>query len=257
MPWSYVRHTDAAVEEPPVSGLDLAVWLDASDTTTVSVVGGKVTGWKEKKTGKWFTQSNTNQQPIINTNRFPLQAIDFAASGSTNKFMRLPVGDFLTAPSPTEAYIVHYWGSPPSAYACFAIFNGSSTNAIQGSGGTPYYMVFRSPPNPYSYQYYQGGVLYYYSTNTPAGNSKNIATMYSAPQLADSRIYRNGIVAPTGYGSGTIQPTDKFTSLGSSDGLYYSHGVVAEILVYTRPLMPAERDNTIAYLTSKWGQMAP
>lgn len=257
MPWNYVNKYKAVPIAPPVSDISLATWLDVSDTTSYELAANTVTRWRDKVSNRWFAQPDVNRRPLLVNSVFPVPAIDFTDGNGTNKWMRLESNQTITAPSPTEAYIVHYWTNPTSSYAAWAIFNGSSSGAIESAAGIPYYMVFRSPPAPYSYQYYQGGSTFYYSTNVPTVPGKNIATLYSAPVVTNSRAYRNGIEMPTGFGGSTIGSTDSFTTIGSSDNLYRSHGVIAELLIYTRVLTPEERASTVEYLTTKWGAMTP
>jgi hypothetical protein len=223
------------------------LWLDAADSTTITIATG-VSQLNDKSTNAYnLTQATTGLQPSYSGN-----LITF----SSNKYLNIP-----------QAAI-----NNTATYSLFMIFNPiASTNWIlqkQYNGVSSRTMLSMT-------RYWQNNTgttnYLYWTAHANSGAIANSATALSTSTLqlielvydgSTLTMYRNGNVLSTtssaSYGIGNETNATNFT-IGSwiADGSIMDSGVTnfqfGELIFYTTSLTAAQRQQVEAYLGWKWG----
>jgi hypothetical protein len=205
-----------------------SMWLDASDASTLTLVSGGVSEWRDKSgKGNHATQSDPALRPVVTAGAMNgLPAIDFAAHrlllpalGLTNHTVFIVTKHTLNT---TDA-LNHF-------FECGRAGLGTRATGTEFS-------VSVSPA---------AGVLPFVVTPFKNGQS-NLFT-----------IFRTGDAQPTlrlqGVNVATSGSTNRFWSAGTSRiGSAAFTGQVAEVLIYDRVLGASERSDVESYLMNKWG----
>lgn len=230
-----------------ISGLGM--WLDATDTSSLTFNGNTVSQWRDLSgNGRHFDQATAAQQPNAVTNTLNgKRTLTFAAGGmesATGKDIARNVGGitmFAVMKKDTTANGILWFASRGGSNAAFrAGFQvTSATWQIGGRrldadsfDGNSYSATGRLGPavvsNVYDYAsakafgYYNGALLVTEDPFHTAGNTSDTDSDY------------------VGIGSGAAA-TNIFA------------GYIAECIVYRRSLSEAERKAVEAYLGRKWG----
>jgi len=234
----------------PAQTSGLGLWLDAADSSTITISTG-VSQLNDKSTNGYnLTQGTTGLQPSYSGN-----LITF----SSNKYLNIP-----------QAAI-----NNTATYSLFLIFNPiASTNWIlqkQYNGVSSRTMLSMT-------RYWQnntGTTNYLYWTSwANSGSIANSATALSTSTLqlielvydgSTLTMYRNGTVLSTtssaSYGIGNETNATNFT-IGSwiADGSIIDSGTTnfqfGELIFYTTSLTAAQRQQIEGYLAWKWGLQA-
>ena len=225
----------------PVQVPGCALWLDAADSSSVTLSGSSVTSWRDKSgNGGNATATGTITNPVsING----LKAMSY--SGATSTY-------FLGAVTNT--------GSALSTFSVF-IMNSTSYAAAR--------IVSLAKPTVFDYNstlyaapiLRRGTVLGAYRNNVDAtvngytfGTACVVSSIYTG---ATSTIYLNG-TAGTGLAStGNFGYTNY--EIGGSFGeesVANLNGVVGEVILYNGGLSNAQRQQVEGYLAAKWGLTA-
>lgn len=253
----------AAVVNPPVSGYKL--WLDASDTATITSSAGKVSQWTDKSANAYaFTQATSTDQPTTGTRTINSKnVLDFdgttdylysTAAISTWKFLHSTastifiVGNMDVTNNGGESFISTQAGSTSRigfyTYQDNGIMSARADRGVAGAttynstyalsyGTSNYYLTYKSDPTNGTaadrIKISQNGGTYYGtnpSTNTPStSDSENSLTIGCLLDLF------GGVRYPGGWHNGTI----------------------AEILIYDSALSAGDITSTQSYLATKWG----
>jgi hypothetical protein len=212
----------------PASIAGLAVWLDASDASTVTVATG-VSEWRNKLTGTSIsaTQGTANNQPLY----------QIAARNGRNSILFdgtndvLSLGD-LSATFPSGASVVVAMTANDNEYALIHTANNSQFWLFAGA---TYIGTFKG-------------------TRVNAVSSPLMPTASSAIVSVTSdasayRVYINSTLAhdlAADYSAGTMH------RIGNNDlGTFFS-GSVHEVLYYSRALTATELQRAANGLRSKW-----
>jgi len=222
------------IESPPTAGLKL--WLDASDSTTITKDGSNlVSAWNDKSGQlNHVTQATATNQPLwVDAVYNSLPTIRF--DGVDNYIFRNTwTGGALTQPN--TIFIVCEVPTGSSTKFIYDSLHTGGRNAFFSRGASSVYSVY-------------------------AGAAPNFGTRNTA--FAQFMLEFNG--------SSTFVRRNK-TSIGSSlvagsldmSGIYLaSNGAatvgefgdidISEVLVYTGQLSTTDRDDIEQYLTAKWG----
>ena len=216
-----------------------ALWLDASDTTTITHSSNAVSQWNDKSgNNRHATQGTGANQPVTNTTTVNgLNSIDF--NGTTHAFGLPSYFDNLS----TKDYTIYITFSPDTT-------TGTDTLLANEAAGN-------------------GLAMYYTSTNfrgvsTSFGTISNEVALSTtiAPHIAmlrknatEFRIFRDGM-----FGSSKV-PTAGFTATfgtwigASNNGSFNSlmDGRMCEVLIYEATHTEAQVNSVQNYLGSKWG----
>jgi hypothetical protein len=239
------------------------LWLDAADSSTITLSSSKVTQWNDKSVNGYnFTQATSGNQPTYSTASLnTLNTITFTSANST----------FLTGTASTT-----FMGTNSlSVYGVFKTNNNTSSSSVfakslaGGAAGRILYAV-RDGGNP---GYINSGI----GTTGQNAYANTLSDTYTAGAwrvhgfVSDrsgwtTTLFQNGslIATTTITADTTTNLTNAYpmiiggynTSTGSVSpplGGYYLDGAVAEILVFSTALTTAQRQTIEGYLARKWG----
>jgi hypothetical protein len=202
------------------------LWLDAADSTTITLNGSDVSQWSDKSgNSNHATQSTASKQPEYRTNIYNGKA---TITGDSATFEQLNISNLLT--SIDELFIV-------------CRFN-STTEGIMGTTTDWGNIVYR-----------EANTNYYPSTPGSAGfsfaNSSTSLQLFNYGQ-AGARV--NGVQVKVNKMGVWSTVSDLYIlARGGDGGRNWSSGDVCEIILYDRTLSLNERLIVEAYLTNKWG----
>ena len=243
----------------PVAGY--VVWLDASDTSTITVSGTAVTQWTDKSVNaRIFTQGTAGNRPVSGVStKNSLNIIDFDGSddfldstAATSVWKFLSDGTehtyFIVAKASDLAYKTVFGNvnsakigiqgaqfRPDPAIACYInTADGSGAAAIYNQGGTVstnewVYLYFRNKPSDATAANRSKGQIKLgtaysnnTSTNTPSASNPNFTLVVGATRN------NGGSIAETFAGS------------------------IAEIIIYSSYLSDGDTALVQSYLANKW-----
>jgi len=227
----------------PADLTNLALWLDAADTSSIVHTANAVSQWNDKSgLGRHATQGTGANQPLTNTRTVNgRNVLDFFSP----HFMTMSSGlhNINQAPNTVFAAIA-LDGATPAALLdgkqagftnrIFGMrFDTSNTrlNFINGNFGSDARITFTASTNP---------CLYTGRTNA-----------LSAGQV---QVYKDGVLGAT-IGNGAANSALDLVILGKNYGgnFDYMDGPIAEILIYSRALTNTEMNQVGAYFSAKWG----
>jgi hypothetical protein len=247
----------------PLSIPGCQLWLDAADSSTITLSSSKVTQWNDKSgNGYNFTQATSGNQPTYSTASLNTSnTITFTSANST----------FLTGTASTT-----FMGTNSlSVYGVFKTNNNTSSSSVfakslaGGAGGRILYAV-RDGGNP---GYINSGI----GTTGQNAYANTLSDTYTVGAwrvhgfVSDrsgwtTTLFQNGslIATTTITADTTTNLTNPYqmiiggynTSSGSvSPPLagYYLDGAIAEILVFSTVLTTTQRQTIETYLAKKWG----
>lgn len=221
----------------PKSIAGLAVWLDAADSTTITLNSGNVSEWRDKSgNSRNYSQATAANQPTTGTvnGRTSVRA----AAGSTRR--QLTTTNFSLSAYTVFTVVVPDFSSNPAGFSTF-----TGIMAI-GSGATGMMMLARTG-SPTRWGTFTSTSL---SSNTQlASGTRYVLTLQDANDNAVS-FFRNGAADGSGFGNSGGQATTHL--FGLFDGQEF-HGDICEVLVYSSVLAASARSQVERYLGEKWG----
>ncbi len=240
----------------PLTFGNCCLWLDATDTSTITLASGKVSSWIDKSTNAFvFNQGTVSQRPTYTSNsQNSLATLTFNATNLT----------YLLGPS--------NFSIGTSSYSLFVVFNittsGNSNSifnkAVLGSlsaGGIR--MLDYTDGNLYiQYIHQSGAYLSQTSAAYTLGNYRICELIVNRTEGKDYS-YQNGILLSTLTITDTTNYADTSSNMiigafndtpGTGPGGFYLTGNVAEIIAYKGVDMTTNnRESTEGYLAWKWG----
>lgn len=241
----------------PVAGYK--VWLDASDTTTITSSGGAVSQWTDKSANAYtFTQSTATNKPTTGTRTINSKnVIDF---DGTNDYLvssaTASTWNFLHNATGATAFVVISQDTATSQ-CFFATSNGTSfIGAWFYTSATPELnsAIVNGTSNKF--------VALEYATDAPYSTNTTVALgqIFDASNAtAANRIkqYKNNNTEV-----GVFQTGDQtYTSSNAASTLHigafpqpdtWFNGMMAEILLYDSKLSSGDIETNMNYLKSKW-----
>jgi len=209
----------------PTQISNCAMWLDAADSSTVTLSGSNVTTWADKSgSSNNATQSTTSNGPVYSSNGLVFNGSNWLTTPITS------------APTAESLFLVMRYTTNTTA----DIFTGTSAGLREFLiyNGSMFVGRFGTAPSGTN-----GGAI-------ASGTTNLLTYQYTTTQVTftvNGRVTGSGAPPYTYTGSGT-------TFIGSStfapNNLY---GTIYEIVYYSRSLTTTERQQVENYLTSKWG----
>lgn len=213
---------------------NLSVWLDANDSSTITLNGSTVSEWRDKSgNGRNAVQATAASQPVYSTgqvNGLPALTMDAARS------MSVPSWAFSDAA--TVFYVFRHSGGNSGA-----IFQRGGVNAAHATlleGVAPNLQV----------------IARHFDSKDSASASIGQNTYRAGMSLYSglkSQVFINGTAA-TASATGTTREGNSYAMnlFGLSATLYRLNGGVAELLYYDRDLSVSERRKVNDYLSKKY-----
>jgi hypothetical protein len=249
-----IASSKLVVPTAPVAGYNL--WLDAADTSTITVSGNEVTQWTDRSVNAYaFTQGTSTNRPSSGTRTVnSLNVIDFdgsndrlvsTAAASTWNFLHNPTGN------------TTFWVFLPDGSANFSVIAFTNEGSGVQNGFTFQYLA-NSPQDLY-YSVTASSTVCEVSGALTTGS----AALYtfkadtSNATLANRlKFYKNnGAATGTSTASGTATTNNAAITLhiGGKAGYTHFNGAIGEIIAYPSVLSDADRQKTRDYLIAKWG----
>lgn len=222
----------------PASITGLALWLDASDATTITETSGQVSTWQDKSGNDYHaTQQTANNRPTLydgNSNPALLNGRQALFFDGTNDTLRTPT---FARSQPLTAF-----------FACKNFLNTPLTGFVLDGGDgqrVAFYLVNQT------FRIYR---IYAGSAESPNSGMQGSDTVIATAVYNgnSSRLRIRGVQQFSGnFGSNGI---DDGVYIGSADGTQaFFDGVIGEVLIYSGALATADIEATEAYLTARWG----
>jgi hypothetical protein len=218
----------------PTSITGCALWLDAADSSTVTLSGSTATQWNDKSgNGKNSTSCSATYTNVIN-----------GLPCMTNPVISGPIAN--SGSSIVTIFIVGTKASTGSFYDSMLSLNLSPITNYYGAGTLfACYYGGTSPPQFYCYMSGNLSLSFVGAVNTPF--------IFNAFQTGTTgSTYGNG----TSYGDvGTAGSTFNYTTyyIGTCTGGPAWVGNICEIIVYNSILSISQRQQVEGYLAQKWG----
>lgn len=224
------------VESNGLYAIQLALWLDASDASTITQTAGSVSAWNDKSgNGQHVTQSTGSRQPVTGARTInSLNALDF--DGVDDGMGRATATDF----GGGDYTIFTITSSDTAASGKRIITKGNHWGISVGESGSPS----------------QADASY--GNTSSANNSRGATTVTGSSRILGARRSSTSQYLFTGATDYTAATANNVTGGQLAIGSYnnssaYFDGVIGEILIGQRAWSNAERNQVASYLTSKWG----
>lgn len=229
----------------PTTVSGLRIWLDGSDSSTITSSGSNVSQWTDKSgNGFQFTQASSGSQPTISASGLARQSLSFVYASGSYQYI-----------TNTNATVTN------TAYTMFAV-GKQNASTTTWTGYT--YLIKGSPANPAVTTL--GARSGYFATFTGDANNFNDTDANSPAQSVQNTFIGAMVVngsTLTPYFNGTAQNTKNGTTsypitgfrIGDTDngnlGQNWS-GLVGEILIYNGALGTSDRQKIEGFLAWKW-----
>jgi hypothetical protein len=241
-PWFITTGTTGGIPGPfkPSDIADLALWLDASDVTTVVLDGSdNVSQWNDKSTnGRNVTQADTLKRPArISAGMNGLDVLRFDGTNDS-----LASSAFACTPAFTFFAVMKSNAATQAAFARF--FEAGANNG----------WAITAVPNVFGVQYGDTSVT---SRNPPLLSTSTFLVEFRCDGASPTRNLSfntdQGTATTTTRATTPTTPVAFF--LGRFGGGESNYGAFdcAELAYYARELTAGERTSVLTYLKNKWG----
>lgn len=221
----------------PADLAGLALWLDASDLSTITHSGGAVSQWDDKSgNARHVTQGTASAQPTTG-----------AATQNGKNVLSFDGNDTLSRTGMSVALSNTYTkilvASPSSGTDDYLWQLAESTATNQDSFITKYASK--------AYEQYVNGIsTVRYTVGAPGSTGANLVLTVRNGSAFSSRF--NGAASGSQTGSATVLNWAS-TYIGGSNAGNTMTGTFSEVLLYARVLSADEIASVESYLASKWG----
>jgi hypothetical protein len=239
--WKY-SDASLAIGTNPNNLSNVALWLDATDSSTITQTSNAVSQWNDKSGNNHHaSQSTSDRQPLVNTNSIGGKtAILFDGSDSLGASTRLGLG---ANPAITVFVVCNIFTDNNTDDRIFHLGNNSNSLSVgAGSQG-------------WSWRYDGGNELY---GSVSHGTDYLLAyTRPSAGNYASAKLFINGTEQTRASGSndsGSPTSTTANFKIGSNydGGGNFINGYIGEIIVIESDA-DSDRYGLEGYLAHKWG----
>lgn len=247
----------------PIDFNSCQLWLDAADSSSITLSGTKVTQWNDKSGNAYiFTQTTSGFQPTYSTASLNgLNTITFT-SANTTYLVGTASTNFMRTNS-LSVYGVFRTNDQNSGASVFAksLAGGAAGRILYGvrDSGTP--GLINSGIGTSGSNAYANNV-----SDTYTADAWRVHGFVSDRSGWTTTLFQNGslIATTTITADTTTNLTNAFPMLvgaynNSSGGAnppqagYYLNGGIAEILVFNSALTTSQREEVESYLARKWG----
>ncbi len=219
----------AAPAFAPTDISNLALWLDADDTATITHTSGSVSQWDDKSGNAYHAvQASGSSQPVTGTRT--LNGLNVLDLDGSNDFMTLSSGlyDF-----PAGANTVIFTCQSDTNAASQAFFRESAYR-IEILGGTSQVRMYNG------------------SGQRVVNDIDSALPGIIVARRDGTNLTLNHSNGKSSTGTGATNATLSQLRLGTA-GFNYFNGIFAEICVYKKSLSDAEVNQLGEYLGTKWG----
>ena len=222
----------------PTSITNCSLWLDGADTSTLTLSGTQVTQWRDKSSG------GLNATNLVGTVTYSASGLVF--NGSANMLSDLTIG----TTTPITVFIVATTNLSSGFATPLGInaYNGTRPNML---------MPYQSGTTP-SYWWFSGGAAGVDGTTVTATvtpGTMYVLADYWSPNSTQVNVngtsYASSTQAPGSLSSGAKLLIGSTTSGGTTYTEYWN-GTISEVIIFTRTLTSAERNQIEGYLAWKW-----
>ncbi|HRP76910.1 MAG TPA: hypothetical protein PKZ27_15010, partial [Rhodocyclaceae bacterium] len=235
-------------------GLDLwtpaeittALWLDAADTDTFTLVSGAVSEWRDKSgNARHATQSTAGNRPTRpggQLNSLPVVRFD-----GTDDRMNLPA--LGVSGSDNRTFIAVATMTDPGSYTRL-LFHQGGNGTETSSTGDAWRVTLDGGTKNLRIGVHDGG----YTSAFNAVGTAIWGVLFEGTTLADNALYKNGVSEQaTGTTSiNTVDANNRIADIPGTTGKYMS-GDVAEIVFIASAIDTPTRERIEGYLAWKWG----
>lgn len=227
----------------PVDIPGLSLWLDAADNSSITYSSGTIVSvWKDKS-GNGF-----NATP-------PIAGPSYSAASQN--------GLGTLAFDGASTFLLSNVTVNTASHSMFVVHNTASTNTA-ASGNDNSLLRFQNTVGYIVYPYSNGGRYGYFTSFTGgaavAVSEGNVAGVYqimnAVIQSGSLITYHNGSVVSSSS-SGLTSVTSDSLSIGAYGIVPYQQqyyqGNIAEIIIFSVPLITSQRQQVESYLAWKWG----
>lgn len=240
---------------------NLKVWLDAADSSTISLSGSEVTQWSDKSGNNYaFSQGTSSKRPLWGSRKQNnLNLVDFDGTD-----------DILTSTAAASTWKFMSDGTEYTMF--FAVVQDNQNNGIllstnDGSFGNVGAIHLLGATKSLSTGCSTGnGSVRVIDTGTATNFADHTVFAYSTfivrpgNSTASERVayrYKNGVASKPNTNTGTPSNSDptRTLSIGHTEAFLNVplNGAIGEIIVYTGVLSDANQTIVCNYLANKWG----
>ena len=226
--------------------LTTAMWLDISDSTTITTVSGGVSEWRDKSGNlRHAGQSSVTLRPTISNNA--LNNLPLIVFDGVNDFMDIPTTILQTQSKPSIFYVfVRNNAGSTDGYSPEITFN--STN--NGDNGSFHYVKSNGTAASYP-MYTAGGWGNYDGLGSYTNGSAEIISFATLTSTSTYSIYKNGTVEGSAAAGNALTTFTGFR-LAQQQGSRTSGISFGEIILLFNATT-ANRESIEGYLAWKWG----
>jgi hypothetical protein len=228
------------------SQLTTALWLDISDSTTITTVSGGVSEWRDKSGNlRHAGQSSVTLRPTITNNA--LNNLPLIVFDGVNDFMDIPTTILQTQSKPSFFYVfVRNNAGSTDGYSPEITFN--STN--NGDNGSFHYVKSNGTGASYP-MYTAGGWGNYDGAGSYTNGSAEIISFATLTSTSTYTVYKNGTVEGSAAAGNALTTFTGFR-LAQQQGARTS-GISFGEIVLVLNATTANRESIEGYLAWKWG----
>lgn len=220
--------------------LNPALWLDASDLTTITATDGQVSQLQDKSgNGNHASQATGSRQPLSGTqSQNGLNVLDF--SSDRLEIPNLGIGD---PAQPGNTAVMVFRPQNFRAGANFPVYVAIDGADFNTNSRKPLFHGIRVEPDRLGTAYGTNGIAstitddQYLLAIKATDNSSTVITSLNGLEVSE----------PAGV---LYSQSSQASLLGRSGGEYFQF---AELLVFRRLLDPSERQQLLIALSNKWG----
>jgi hypothetical protein len=220
----------------------IALWLDASDSASITTATG-VSEWRDKSgNGRNFTQTTENNQPALTANARNGRAV--LTFDGTNDSLSGPAGFSLTSTHSVFAVV------NPTVRKIAAIISGSVNTEFTYGDGSSSFSGSKFAVFGVARAVYGGGTI------TTAAYQVVSVVCSGGTLPSNLSMWTNGAGGPVSTETAGTAPVAAITApitIGTLLGSQFWNGVIAEVVIYGRTLSTADRQSVERWLGRKWG----
>lgn len=227
-------------------GLSPALWLDADDNSTITLVSGVVSEWRDKSGNlRHATQATAGNRPLLVANG--LNGTDVIRFNGSNNFLKFSVQLF----SNSLFSIFCILKAPPQTNTAILAQHSGLANVGRTVWGCDDNGRFRL--------FFNNGSSYTLSSQANRINNTPNLYYWESDGSGNSQLLYNGIL-DSSLNNQSWTPYSMNTLLGCIGSTSYSDffyfGDISQVIIFPRVLTQTEREKVEGYLAHKTGLQA-
>jgi hypothetical protein len=233
--------TDAGPVTAVSSPLDISGcvgWWDASDAASITQSGGLVSQWNDKSGQNNHATASGSARPTLTAGGLNGRSV-MTFDGSANAMTVAANSAFNS--SDLTYFIVFRQAS--------AANKGVYTKLSATAGTLGFGFVVRSDPQIWMLQKNAGSAQVLTSTANPTTQAR----VYSVTSSTSATGHLDGVTAAAASGQSADHSLNQAVTIGARASSEYLNGYIAEIIHFNTALSTADRARVEAYLAQRWG----